>query len=372
SMARLEIWVYSLAAELTRQWQTFSSPTPSVESILADLGLIGTEGLPPLIDAIGKADTQTFPIVELRERLQTLYKHQQQEKLVSSKFRLWLEREASQLADWFHQMPTADSLLVQSPEEMGGCLVKLQLYAPTLHTQALQTLNAYFTQLRPLGTQVILTHLNRLRQALQDTLNRYELKRQEHLRRESGAWRAYRNLITQIETRQWGSADQGALAWEAVFRALNLIYVSKLEAEAYALASQIINNLMLQTHQYATEIAQTDTLLTHLHNWFVQQCPPESSLSPVLKSFLAERINSWELRGQLEKWTGYSLHHWGNVSSLRLEILGEQILTRLQPICLAIYGECCASLALGISASNIQLINLGASSQKPSHLNLIL
>jgi hypothetical protein len=370
---RLEIWSHNLAAELMRQWQTLESTPPHITETLVELGLISAQvGVAPLINAMGQAGAQKFPIVELKERFQTLYKHQQQQQLSSFKLRAWIEHEAARLADWFHQMPTANSLMFQSPEEMSGCLVKLQLYAPNLHTQTLQTLNSCFTQLRLSGSQVILAHLNGLSQALQDTLNDYKIQRQERLRRESGAWRAYHNLIAQIETRQWGAFGKGNLAWEAVLRALNLIYVSKLEAEAYTLATQIVSDLRMQTHQYAAEVAQTDTLLTQLHNWFMQQCPPESSLAPVLKSFLAERINPWELRRQLEKWTGQSLLQWGTFDSMQQETLREQILTRLHPICLAVYGECCASLALGVSAANIQLTTIGHPSQNPSYPDLIL
>lgn len=370
---QLEVWAHSLAAELMRQWQTLEGTTPlGFTKTLAELGLMSVEGSPaPLINAMGKAGAQKTPIVELKERLQHLYKQQQQQKFASSKLRVWLEREAAQLAQWFNQMPTADSLMFQSPEEMNGCLVKLQLYAPTLHTQTLQTLNACFAQLQLSGSQVVLTHLNGLGQALQNVLADYDVQRQERLRRESGAWRAYRNLMTQIETRQWGSG-KGDLAWEAVLRALSLIYVSRLEAEAYTLASQIVNDLMMQTHQYVAAIAQTDTLLTYLQNWFIQQCPPESQLSPILKSFLTERINPWELRRQLEQWAGYSLLEWGTAKSMQLESLREEILARLHPICLAVYGECCASLALGVCATNTRLTTVRHDVQEPSPPNLLV
>jgi hypothetical protein len=370
---QLEVWAHSLAAELMRQWQTLEGTTPlGFTKTLAELGLISVEGGPaPLINAMGKAGAQKTPIVELKERLQHLYKQQQQQKFASSKLRVWLEREAAQLAQWFNQMPTADSLMFQSPEEMNGCLVKLQLYAPTLHTQTLQTLNACFAQLQLSGSQVVLTHLNGLGQALQNVLADYDVQRQQRLRRESGAWRAYRNLMTQIETRQWGSG-KGDLAWEAVLRALSLIYVSRLEAEAYTLASQIVSDLMMQTHQYVAAIAQTDTLLTYLQNWFIQQCPPESQLSPILKSFLTERINPWELRRQLEQWAGYSLLEWGTAKSMQLESLREEILARLHPICLAVYGECCASLALGVCATNTRLTTVRHDVQEPSPPNLLV
>jgi hypothetical protein len=157
-----------------------------------------------------------------------------------------------------------------------------------------------------------------------------------------------------------------------VLRALSLIYVSRLEAEAYTLASQIVSDLMMQTHQYVAAIAQTDTLLTYLQNWFIQQCPPESQLSPILKSFLTERINPWELRRQLEQWAGYSLLEWGTAKSMQLESLREEILARLHPICLAVYGECCASLALGVCATNTRLTTVRHDVQEPSPPNLLV
>ncbi len=364
---RLEIWAYCLAADLIRQWRFLAVEAPASPKILAELGLTSAKGTAPLIDALGKTDAATSPIAELKERLQTLYQQQQQQKLSSSKLRAWLEREAAKLADWFTQMPTADSLRSQSPEELGGCLIKLQLYAPTLHAQTLQTLNVCLTQLRLSGSQVILKHLNLLSQALQSTLTDYEVQRQERLLREKGAWRAYHNLMLQIETHKWGSSGKGNLAWAAALRALSLIYVSKLEAETYTLASQLVNDLIQQTRRYVDAVAQTDALLTYLQNWFIQRCPSESIFPPVLKSFLVERIDAWELRRQLEKWTGYSLPQWGTVESIPPEALREQILTRLHPICLAVYGECCAALALGITPSDNQLTAAEYSSLEKPH-----
>jgi hypothetical protein len=367
SMARLEIWAYCLAAELIRQWQFLAVAAPPISTILAELGLNSAEGTVPLIDALGKANEQTPPAEDLKERIQALYKQQEQEKLSSAKLRLWLEREAVKLADWFTQMPTADSLMSQSPEEMGGCLAKLQFYAPTLHTQMLQTLNICWTQLQLSGSQVILRHLNLLSQALQKTLENYEDRQQECLRRERGAWRAYHNLMNQIETKKWGPSGKGNLAWAAVLRALNLIYASKLEAETYALASQLVNDLIRQTRQYAAAVAQTDTLLTYLQNWFIQRCPSESVFPPVLKSFLNERIDPWDLRRQIEQWAGHSLPQWGTVESIQPEALRAQILTRLSPVCLAVYGECCAALALGISAPDNPFAAAGDSALEKPH-----
>jgi hypothetical protein len=367
SMTRLEIWAYCLAAELIRQWRFLAVAAPPITTILAELGLTSAEGTASLIDTLGKADAETPPAIELKERLQTLDKQQHQQKLSSSKLRAWLEREAAKLADWFTQMPTAESLMSQSPEEIGGCLVKLQLYAPTLHAQTLQTLEICLTQLRLSGSQVILKHLNFLNQALQNILDDYEVQQQERLRRERGAWRAYHNLMIQIETHKWGSSGKGDLAWKAVLRALDLIYVSKLEAEIYTLASQLVNDLIQQTHQYAAAVAQTDTLLTYLQNWFIQRCPSESTFPPVLKSFLVERIDPWELRRQLEQWTGYSFTQWGAVESIQPEAVRAQILTRLSPVCLAVYGECCAALALGISASDNPFAAAGDSALEKSH-----
>jgi hypothetical protein len=370
AITRLEIWAYSIAAELIRQWRFLTVAAPPIATILTELGLTHTGGTEPLINTLGKADTEATPIMELKERLQSLDEQQQQQKLSSSRLRAWLEREAAQLADWFTQMPTADSLMSQSPEEIGGCLVKLQLYAPTLHTQTLQTLDICLTQLRLSGSQVILKHLNLLSQALQNILADYEVQRQERLRRERGAWRAYHNLIIQIETNQWGASGKGNLAWVAALRALDLIYVSKLEAETYTLASQLVNDLIQQTRRYIDAVAQTDALLTYLQNWFMQRCPSESTFPPVLKSFLVERIDPLELRRQLEQWTGYSFTQWGTVESIHPETLRAQILNRLYPICLAVYGECCAALALGISPSDNQLTTPEYSSLETSHDNI--
>jgi hypothetical protein len=104
--------------------------------------------------------------------------------------------------------------------------------------------------------------------------------------------------------------------------------------------------LIQQTHRYSVALHQTDTLLAHLQKWFLEHCPLESTFPSLLRSFLAERLNPLDLRRELEQWTGHPLEQWGITATLKPELLREQILARVRPVCLDVYGECCTAIAL--------------------------
>jgi hypothetical protein len=53
-----------------------------------------------------------------------------------------------------------------------------------------------------------------------------------------------------------------------------------------------------------------------------------------------------DLRRDLEQWTGHPLEEWGITTTLQHELLREQILTQVRPVCLDVYGECCTAIAL--------------------------
>jgi hypothetical protein len=345
-LERLENWAHLMAADAIRQWRTRSSEEESeIAVFLAELGFTRADGTVPLLDELRQAGTDIPLKQELNDRIQTLYTLLSQETVASANVQAWLEQEVAKLSDWFNQVPLDASVLFGSPEDAVGCLIKLQLYAPILHTKTLEKLKTCFTLLRRLGSKVVLQQLGLLTQAFQEIRASYEVQRRESLRRESSAWRAYDNLTTQ-PTPKWILAKRGQFDWKATLRALTLAYSCKLDAETYALASQLVGDLIQQTHRYAAALHQTDTLLAHLQKWFLEHCPSESAFPSLLRNFLAERLNPADLRRELEQWTGHPLEEWGITATLQHELLREQILTQIRPVCLDVYGECCTAIAL--------------------------
>jgi hypothetical protein len=345
-LERLENWAHLMAADAIRQWRTRSSEEdPAIAVFLAELGLARADGTVPLLDELRQAGTDTPLKQELNDRIQDLHTQLSQGTVAASNIQAWLEQEVAKLSDWFAQVPLDTSVLFGSPADAAGCSIKLQLYAPTLHTKTLEKLKTCFTLLRRLGSKVILQQLGLLTQSFQEIRADYEVQRRESLRRENSAWRAYDNLTTQ-PTPKWSLAKRVQFDWKATLRALNLAYCCKLEAETYALASQLVGDLIQQTHRYSVALHQTDTLLAHLQKWFLEHCPLESTFPSLLRSFLAERLNPLDLRRELEQWTGHPLEQWGITATLKPELLREQILARVRPVCLDVYGECCTAIAL--------------------------
>lgn len=171
----------------------------------------------------------------------------------------------------------------------------------------------------------------------------YEAGRQDSLRRESSAWRAYYNLNPQIEERSW-IFTRDRLDWQAILSALATAYNFKLKAEIYTQSAQLVGELTRQTRLYADWVQQSDVLLARMQAYFSDRGAVESLFLPLLKSFLAERVNKIQLRGEIENWVGYKCDRWQTLESSQITALSERILSEIRPLCLEVYAECCRSI----------------------------
>lgn len=341
--SELESWVYWLAAEVIGQWRNLPVESFSVEVIIEQLGLTTAENATSLLTALDKGDTNIPLSKELALRIQAL-QVQYQQKLEHSHSGAWLELEATKLSKWFSQVPSLPLTSSESKAEPDGCLTQLQSNAIALRSQVLHTLQESLVQLGQAGPRAALKWLKSLTGALQVIRNNYEAQRQECLQRESSAWQAYSNLSAKPGKRKWVLFGPRMVNREAALRALGVAYHSRLEAEIYTLASQLVGELAQQTNVYATAIAQTDALLMNLQDWFTERCPSKLASTPLLRDYLVERVNLLKLLRELEHWTDCSLEQWGALESTQSEALREQILARIQPLCLEMYVECCCSV----------------------------
>lgn len=363
---QLETWTYYLAAQTVAKWRDTAGENISIEAIAKDLGIVDIETTQPLIAALDKNATGSSLSAELAARLQLQQVHQQQ--LSNSSLHQWLEQEVASLSDWF--VPSAQKIdktsAFSNSESSVGCLSQLQTNADTIASKTRLQLQEFFVSLRQSGLRSLLKMLKNLGETLTSTCANYEAQRQNCLRREGAAWRAYYSLSAQLENRTL-IPRQRKVEREALLQAISKACNFKLEAEIYTLAAQIVGSLRQQTHTYAVTLAQADALLASLQNSFVKHCTTEPIFASILKQYLADRVDLSKLRRKIEVLVGSPLNQWGSLKSAQQALLREQILAYMRPICIEIYAECYRSL---INISPEVQIHANTSSQPLTFANL--
>ena len=342
--SRLENWSYWLAAEVVGQWRDLPVEDDFLAAIVNELRLSSAESRTSLLDALDQTATDTPLTLQLTMRFQSLRERQRQQKLAPSHWQKWLEQEVAGLAEWFNQLSPVDSGLSQFPTEESGCLAQLQSNLLALRSKVQQQLQDCFVQLQRSGSRTFLRCLGSLGEALDSIRADYEAQRQDHLRRESSAWRAYYTLSAPLEERKWRWFSQGRLDWEAVLRALATAYDFKLRAEMYTQVAQLVGELAQQTRLYAALIMREDAMLASLQDWFTERGSVEPLFVPLLKHSLAEQVNPAQLRSELESCVSRTFDQWDALESTQSATLCEQILARTRPLCLEVYAECCRCL----------------------------
>lgn len=234
---QLETWTYWLAAEAVGRWRDISVESISVEAIASEIGLVNTETTYPLISALDKTALGTSLSAELAARLQLLYKQQNQRQLPISSLHKWLEQEVAGLSDWFTPPPQKiDTSSIFSSNAGAGCLSQLNTNAVALRSKSRLQLQEFFVPLRHSGSRSVLKLLKNLGETLTSICANYEAKRQNCLRREGAAWRAYYSLSAQLENRSL-IPRRRKVEREALLQAISKASSFKLEAEIYTLAS---------------------------------------------------------------------------------------------------------------------------------------
>jgi hypothetical protein len=325
-IAKLESWSYYLAAQLVAQWRELPLTKHSVD-VVRELGLSNAESRDSFFTALNGTTLSTPLTTQLTVRIESLKQPRQQQRV--SEQRLWLERETTQLAQWF-----------TSPTEENSCSAQLQFNVIALRTKILGQLQGYFDQMQLVGSRSLLMWLNSLSESFDGIRANYEAQRQDSLRRESSAWRAYYNLNPQIEG-NWRLFDRDRLDWQAILSALTTAYNFKLKAEIYTQAAQLVGELAQKTRLYANSVQDIDALFARMQNYFSDRGAVESLFLPLLKNFLAERVNIMQLRAEIENWAGCQCDRWHTLESSHTTALREQILLRIRPLCLEVYAECC-------------------------------
>ncbi|PSM49877.1 hypothetical protein C7Y66_06720 [Chroococcidiopsis sp. CCALA 051] len=336
--SQLESWSYYLAAQLIVQWRSLPLLKYSVESVVSELGLNDPGSREPCFTTLNRTATATLLTKQLAIRMESLQQKCQQQ--LASQRQQWLEQETRQLAEWFTS-PTAES----------GSLAQLQSNVLVLRAKMLRQLQGYFDQMHQIGARSLLEWLNSLIKTFDSIRANYEARRQDCLRRESSAWRAYYNLNPQLEERRWKLFSSDRANWQVVLSAFATAYNFKLEAEIYTQSAQLVGELAQQTRLYADSVKQIDDLLARVQEYFTARGSIGQLFLPLLQNFLVERVNAVQLRDELESWTNCTFDQWHTLDSSQTTALCEQILLKTRPLCLEVYAECCRCIF------NLELLN---------------
>jgi hypothetical protein len=336
---RLQRWTYWLASEVIAQWRQSPHVDRSIGMTLQNLGLSQDGDKNLLLAELDKAPSGERLSSHLLAYFQFLQVQQQQLQLERTNLHRWIEVTYQELIDRFTYVPPLSSLSATSLSS--NYLVQLQANALVVRSQTLDHLKTNLAGLWHKGPQVFREWLTKLVNTLQEIQTTYETQRQECIKRENSAWKAFQSLYKpSTGWRRWLEPFQ-PVDWAAVLNALAVSYGYKLESETYTQAVMVVAALIQQVQSYAATVTQTDTMLVQLQN----ELSAKSNLEPVhvliLRDYLAEHLSIDKLRRDLEGDIGRSLSQWGTSDMLQSSHLLDRVLAHVQPLTLQIYADCC-------------------------------
>ncbi|OWY66975.1 hypothetical protein B7486_34105 [cyanobacterium TDX16] len=325
----LKLWSYWLAAQLIAQWRDRSAEQIAVGTILDRLGFIKTENTYPIVTALDRMEQGTLISVELVANVKSIDKFGWQSS--DSHIKEWIEQKAADLVELTQERT--------SSYPADGFRAQLQSNVEAMRSQHQVQMQEFFNSLQHSGSRSVLRVLETLRAIFQRLAEECEAQKQELLQKAMAAERAYSNLKTRIEPRdrQFGRRQTD---WEAVVEALAKRYYFTFNAEIYDRFGQLVSQLIQQTDDCVASITHTDRSLAILESWFSQQCPQEPIFAPILKQRLEQRVDIIKLLSEIEATVGCPLHQWHSLSWTQTELLCQEILIKLHPVCMEVYIEC--------------------------------
>jgi hypothetical protein len=351
---RLQDWSCWLAVEVVDQWLHFPSAGISVDVVMARLGLAESENkISTLLVALTAGSAGTSVSSELLSRINSIRDRYSQLNYSYTDLQQWLEQENIELSNWFSPPPKTVSL--QNAALIG--LGRVQFNAEALRIKTRLHLKEALASWRQAGLHSTLQFLQALGERLTQIYGGYDRQRQIYKSKEDSAWRAFNNLRTQLQQSSFLSKKR-PVTFDVVLHGLLKAYSFKLEAEVYNQACQIVGRLRQEIHLLAFEFLQANDFLNSLKDQFIQNSPSEPFLAPLLKQSLTQRLDSVKFRHEIEGVLRCPLHHWGGLRQSQEAIIRQQILARLNPLCLEVYAQCYANImSLQIPRSQLETIN---------------
>jgi hypothetical protein len=340
-LSKLEDWNHWLAAEMINQWRRLPAEGISVAGVIAEFGLLKVKGdTIPLLEMLDQGEQGISISAELALRVAEIRHRHSQWQLFHPDLQQWLNQEVETLSKWFSELPIPYS----AQNSLGGCLAQLRVHAASMQAKVRPRLQEILLPLQRAGSYSALAFLKDLGEALTRRYEEYETQLEHCFKQENSAWRAFNSLSAQLQPRTFMSKRQ-PVDIEVVLRALFKAHRFKLEVEMYTQACQIVGGLRQQIHLYAAEIVQADALLVRMKSEFLVDRTHEPIFGPVLKKYLATRIDGLKLLRGIERLVGCPLNQWGKLRSGQQAVVQRQVLAHLRPLCLEVYARGYAELA---------------------------
>jgi hypothetical protein len=363
--SRLQDWSCWLAAEVVNQWLNFSSKGIPVDEVIVKLGLAESENkTSPLLIHLNAGVSGVSLSSELLSRVSSIREQSNQLHCSPTEFQQWLEQKNTELSEWFSPIPKIPS----SETSLHTGLERVRFNAEALNIKTQLHFKKALVSWRQAGLNSTLQFLQAFGERLTNIYAGYDKQRQIYKGKEDSAWRAFNNLCAQLQQRNFLSKRQVTL--DAVLRGLLKAYSFKLEAEIYSQACQIVGKLRQEIHLLAFEFVQANDFLKRLRNEFMKNSPSEPFFAPLLKQCLTQRLEPIKFRREIEGVLGCPLNHWGKLKRSQEAIIRQQILFRINPLCIEVYAQCYANI-MSLQTPNPQPKSLDKNTETLDSMNFL-
>jgi hypothetical protein len=344
----LQDWSSWLASEVIDQWVNLRSTGISVDAVLLKLGFAESENkTSALLAALNAGSAGVSVSLELLSRINSIRDQHTQLNYSQTELQKWLEQKNIELSNWLS--PPQEASFKELPPTG---LNRVRFNAEALHIKTQLNFKEALVSWRQAGLNETLQFLQVMGEKLTHAYASYDQQRQTYKSKEDSAWRAFNNLRTQLQQRSFMSRKR-QVTFDSVLQGLLKAYSFKLEAEVYSQACQIVGKLKQAIHLLAFEFVQANDFLKRLKGEFIRSSPNEPFFAPLLQQFIAQHLEPIKFRREIEGVLGSPLNNWGSLRKSQEAIIRQQILSKLNPLCLEVYAQCYANL-MSLQTSNLQ------------------
>lgn len=189
---------------------------------------------------------------------------------------------------------------------------RLQDIGQDLRVNTLKTFREeIYTDCQQANPKRLLEFIKDLSKKILSQKNRFEVEKNNCLRREAASSKAFFSLASQMDDYQSNSKNYSSLV-ESVWKALEICIEAKFQVELYTIYIQALNNIIIECHSiYDSTTNSLQTLNTIKRSL---SCRSKINVLSVPIFTHLKRIDSYSQRCRLEIWVGQSINYWGNAA----------------------------------------------------------
>ena len=188
----------------------------------------------------------------------------------------------------------------------------LQDIGQNLRVSSIKTFReAIYTDCQQANPKGLLEFIKDLSKNIRSQKNRFEVEKNDCLRKEAASSRAFFALASQLNDYQSNSQNYRSLV-ESIWKANQICIEAKFQAELYTIYIQALNNVIIECHLvHDSTVNSLQTLNTIKRSL---SCQSKINVLSVPIFTHLKRIDSYSQRLKLETWIGQSINYWGNAA----------------------------------------------------------